>query len=216
MVLGATSTLRVLVVIASVASGSPLDTNCHCATNLFRSFRAAAALQRQLESMTAITTSDKIAGRPIFRLGELVQHRKHAYCGTAIGWLAGCPEGKDWRESAGYGGMLSTESDIWYYVLVNTVSGEPKESGLVPVALVPERCLTRPSHSGEFSRTGTSAQSAAVLEALFLGFDDDGQLVPCQQLKDRFDRSTEQTPWSGVFGGCVYIEQQGSVSSASS
>ena len=137
------------------------------------------------------------APRPVFGLGELVQHSRHDYCGTVIGWRAGCPEDAQWRDAAGYGSIPSAESEIWYFLLVNAVSGEPKESGLVPVALVPERCLGRAAHSGEFSRSGASAQSAAVLEALFLGYDDEGELVACQQLKDRFARPIDQIPSAG-------------------
>ena len=160
------------------------------------SYRTAASLHARLQDSLG-QAATRNAPRPIFGLGELVQHSRHDYCGTVIGWRAGCPEDAQWRDAAGYGSIPSAESEIWYFLLVNAVSGEPKESGLVPVALVPERCLGRAAHSGEFSRSGASAQSAAVLEALFLGYDDEGQLVACQQLKDRFARPIDQIPSAG-------------------
>jgi hemimethylated DNA binding protein len=152
------------------------------------------------------------------RLGQRVVHRAFGYRGVVVGWDSACCEDDDWIEATGAadspGGGLKQRH---YHVLVD-VRDWPPDPAQPPVAYVADAMLSAPerdepgstwieAYGGEGQQGGGVAAFGGASRGggqedededgafrhpyayvLFLGQDAAGDLLPCRQLRDRYNQ----------------------------
>lgn len=153
------------------------------------------------------------AGAPVLRLGQRVLHATHGYRGVVVGWDRQCCETEEWLERSGAQDLRRGTRQTFYHLLVDVRDWDVDDDLQPPVAYVAEELLTCPE-----LEDGRSWREVYGLEdelahpysyILFLGRDARGDLIPCRQLRDKYNvpRRDVRSPVPG--GGKDDDEEEG-------
>lgn len=150
---------------------------------------------RQVEEMVECKVSEASTStcrnrQPQFALGESVLHMKGGYRGVVCGWDMECCESEEWRSLTGVSSLVHGTAQIYYHLLVDTRDWPMDSEQQPPIAYVAEELLASGS-SANFDGNGEALVDGSFQHPfsylMFLGPDGQGNLLPCRQLRDRYN-----------------------------
>ncbi|KAK9846385.1 hypothetical protein WJX81_002720 [Elliptochloris bilobata] len=132
------------------------------------------------------------------RLGQRITHAVHGYRGVICGWDEACCEGEDWRAAAG---VVGAETQPFYHVLVDLADWDLADT-LPPVTYVAQDRLVAPVPRTWLAEHGPAVLQNPMRDALFLGVDERGDLIPTRALRDKFRQERQDVfPPNEALGG---------------
>ncbi|CAD7697105.1 unnamed protein product [Ostreobium quekettii] len=139
-------------------------------------------------SRKAAESASEVHSVPQFRLGKRVKHMEKGYSGVVCGWDVQCCESTAWQADNSVDGLIAGLKQPFYHVLVDEREWSPNPN-VAPVAYVPEEYLTAPEleESTWIEMHGEGAFKHPFATMLFLGTDAAGDLIPCQQLRSKYN-----------------------------
>ncbi|CAK0786218.1 hypothetical protein CVIRNUC_009431 [Coccomyxa viridis] len=146
-------------------------------------------LQQRYQDAAAKSGADLAgsAGQQRFYIGQRVEHRELGYRAVVYGWDSDCCENEKWKASADVPSLQHGEKQTFYHVLVDARDW-PADSGdaPVPVAYVAHEKLYAPQWPSTWvSERGPDDFKNLMRSILFLGDDENGDLIPTRALRDR-------------------------------
>eukprot|EP00878_Enallax_costatus_P002909 GHUV01003103.1.p1 GENE.GHUV01003103.1~~GHUV01003103.1.p1 ORF type:complete len:415 (+),score=115.19 GHUV01003103.1:208-1452(+) len=148
-------------------------------------------LDRQAKQAAALATEQGDASSNIqLRLGQRVVHKTRGYRGVVVGWDVGCCEDEEWQNVAKVSELKKGLGQPFYHLLVE-VSDWSYDAAQPPVAYVAQELLATP----ELDDDGTSWSEVYGPDplqhpysyVLFLGQDARGDMLPCRQLRSKYN-----------------------------
>ncbi len=170
---------------------------------------AAAALRdklAELEEQSAEANMLCPVGEPAFSLGQMIVHSAKGYRGVICGWDFCCCEDDVWKRTTNAGTLVHGTDQVFYHVLVDVADWPVDIDSLeddsleldAPVAYVAEELLdkvTLADFDSDEPIVNTPFQHPYSY-LMFLGMDGGGNMIPCRQLRERFDVEREDDPFA--------------------
>ena len=170
---------------------------------------AAAALRAklaELEEQSAEANMLFPVGEPAFSLGQMIVHSAKGYRGVICGWDFCCCEDDVWKRTTNAGTLVHGTDQVFYHVLVDVADWPVDIDSLeddsleldAPVAYVAEELLdkvTLADFDSDEPIVNTPFQHPYSY-LMFLGMDGGGNMIPCRQLRERFDVEREDDPFA--------------------
>jgi len=104
---------------------------------------------------------------------------------VVYGWDSECCENEKWKASADVSSLKLGEKQPFYHVLVDSRDW-PADSSDVPVAYVAHEKLYAPEWPSTWAaEKGPEPFMNPMKETLFLGDDENGDLIPSRALRER-------------------------------
>lgn len=126
-----------------------------------------------------------------FKLGQRVEHVTSGYRAVVYGWDDGCYEDDDWKKIVDITSLNFGDLQPFYHVLVDARDW-PLDSAVPPVAYVPQEQLIAPQWPCTWaSEKGADLFDHPMKTSLFLGEDDNGDLIPTRALREKHGQARQ-------------------------
>ncbi|EIE19000.1 hypothetical protein COCSUDRAFT_54839 [Coccomyxa subellipsoidea C-169] len=150
------------------------------------------ALQQKMRDAALQRSNSMQAQQPRrLKLGQRVEHATSGYRAVVYGWDDGCCEDDDWKAAADFNNLQFGDLQPFYHLLVD-VRDWPLNSSTPPVAYVPQERLLAPQWPSTWeSEKGADLFDHPMKTVLFLGEDDNGDLIPTRALRDKHGQARQ-------------------------
>ena len=158
----------------------------------------------ELEEQSAEANMLCPVGEPEFSLGQMIVHSTKGYRGVICGWDFCCCEDDVWKRTTNAGGLQHGTDQVFYHILVDVADWPMNVDSLeesleldAPVAYVAEELLdkiTFADFESDDPIVNTPFQHPYSY-LMFLGMDAGGNMIPCRQLRERFDVERMDDPF---------------------
>ena len=160
-------------------------------------YATAAKLRDQLAKLEEQSAEANMlcpVGEPEFGLGQMIVHSTKGYRGVVCGWDFCCCEDDVWKRTNNAGSLQNGTDQVFYHILVD-VADWPMDMDIMgdepdaPVAYVAEELLdkiTLTDFDSDEPIVNTPFQHPYSY-LMFLGTNGGGNMIPCRQLRERYD-----------------------------
>jgi hemimethylated DNA binding protein len=132
---------------------------------------------------------------PQFRLGQRLYHKERGYRVVVVGWDYACCETDEFVARTGAGTLPRGVNQPYYRVLVDTRDWGTGREGDAPLAYLPEEALSGPPEGKSWKQAyGEDPLKHPYSYLLFLGPDNEGNMLPCKQLREKYGVKRRDVP----------------------
>ena len=169
-------------------------------------YAVAAELRDQLAALEEQSAEANMlcpVSEPEFALGQMIVHSTKGYRGVICGWDFCCCEDDVWKRTTNAGMLRNGTDQVFYHILVDVADWPIDLDNMgdeldAPVAYVAEELLdkiTLADFDSDEPIVNTPFQHPYSY-LMFLGTDGGGNMIPCRQLRERYDVERCDDPYS--------------------